>query len=198
MPRLRQLEGASQALVIVRVDDLRRRASSPASRACAAAASLAHLVADPLARRSARGGWHVEIRQGRAEVKPGAAHDDSGSPPADEVVDLHVGERGEGTDAHVLVEVADGDEPGPLLRLVREDREAAVDLHRVGRHDLACRARPRAAWRARSSRSQSGRRPRPPRPCAPGQRRASSVVSASAALFSAGSRATGLLPTLRA
>ena len=55
---------------------------------------------------------------------------------ADELVDRLVCERGVLADGHRLREVADRDEPRRLGRLVREDRQAAVDLERVGGDDL--------------------------------------------------------------
>ena len=91
---------------------------------------------DPRQRRLVNRGRKLEIGQGCAEVEPRAARHDRRSTRGDELVDLRVRERRELADGHLLVERADPDEPGVERRLVREDRQAAVDLQRVDGHHL--------------------------------------------------------------
>ncbi len=86
-----------------------------------------------------RVGWHVRrqahVGQGRLEPQAGATDDDGGSTGCDDLVDRVVRQRLELTDGALAVERPDADQARVGV-LVREDREPAVDLHRVGRNEL--------------------------------------------------------------
>ena len=147
VPDLGELERAHEAPPVVRVDggaprsgrasasrSMRGVADRRRPRAGSARAARARRAAGRRGRRAPRGG--------RGPCRPATTATPRG---VDELVDLGVRERGERADAHLLVERPDGDEPRRARRLVREDRQAAVDLHRVGRDDLGRRARSASA-----------------------------------------------------
>ena len=85
--------------------------------------------------RARGGGGSSSSESGRAEVEPRAADDDRDSPPAEDPVDRRMREPLVLGHRALVVERPDPDEVRPLV-LVREDRQAAVDLHRVGGDEL--------------------------------------------------------------
>ena len=91
------------------------------------------------ARSRAIRGWRreLEVDNGGAEVEACSTGDDCNSRGLDELVDRAVSELGILADRELVREVADGDEPSRPGGLVREDWQAAVDLQRVRRDDLA-------------------------------------------------------------
>ena len=97
---------------------------------------LLDLVRDPLAHLVLGGRWDAEVREGRTEVEARAAGDDGPAPALDELVDLGVRQRRERAHAHRLFERPEPYEPRGTRRLVRENRQAAVDLHRVRGDDV--------------------------------------------------------------
>jgi hypothetical protein len=90
-----------------------------------------------LARPGRRRGWHAQVRERRAQVEAGAAGEDGRPAGREELVDGSVRELGVLGDGGLVQERPDRDEPCRPRRLRREHRHAAVDLHRVGRDDLA-------------------------------------------------------------
>ena len=90
--------------------------------------------------RGLHGRRNLEVDERCTQVQPGAPRDDGRAVRADELVDGFVCEQGELACGHGLREVTDSDEPGRLRRLVRENREAAIDLERICRDDLRAEA----------------------------------------------------------
>ena len=79
---------------------------------------------------------NLEVGDRGPEIEPRAAGDDRSARALDEHVDRLVCRRRVRTDAHLLGERSDPDELRRTRRLVREDRQTAVDLHRIGGDDL--------------------------------------------------------------
>ena len=78
----------------------------------------------------------LEVGERSAEIEAGAADDDRRAPLGECAVDGLVRETLVLGDGAFVVERPDADERGRSGGLVREDRQALVDLHRVGRDDL--------------------------------------------------------------
>jgi hypothetical protein len=70
------------------------------------------------------------------EVQTGSARYDGRAAFGYEPVDLPVGEHRERADAHLLSQRADTDQPRRARRLVRQYRQASVDLHGIRRDDF--------------------------------------------------------------
>ena len=107
------------------------------SRACAAAAPV--LVVEPFppfARAGLGRGRQLELGERGAEVKAGAAHDERRRAGSEHLVDRVVRERRVLAHRRDVREGPDAHQPLRVGRAVREDRQAVVDLHRVGRDDL--------------------------------------------------------------
>ena len=81
-------------------------------------------------RRSRR---QLELGQRGAQVEARPADDDRRAAGGERVVDRRVREELVLADRGLVLELPDRDEPGRGRRLVRQDRQAAVDLGRVGR-----------------------------------------------------------------
>src|SRR5918993_1841057 len=79
----------------------------------------------------------LEARERCTEIEAGAADDNRRLAGFDELVDRGLRKLLVFTNRPLVVEGPDSDEPSPPYRLVRQDRQAVVDLHRVGRHELA-------------------------------------------------------------
>ena len=82
----------------------------------------------------------VQVDERRTEVQTRPACDDSAPPGRHEVVDLGLRKRCILAHGHRLGHVADGDETGAPGGLVRQDRQAAIHLKRVGGDDLGADA----------------------------------------------------------
>ena len=134
--RLRELERAHEAPLVVRVDGLgctRIECGEPRVRRSRIALDLGQ---DPLPHARAGRRRHVQVGERGAEVEPRAAADDRGPGACDELVDRCVRQRRVGADRHLLAQVPDPDERGRPGRLVGQDRQAAVHLHGVAGDDL--------------------------------------------------------------
>jgi uncharacterized membrane protein YbhN (UPF0104 family) len=77
-----------------------------------------------------------ERRDRGAQVEPRAAGDDGRLSAGEDLVDRVVREALVLRDRGLVVEPPDPDEPRGQARLVREDRQPSIDLHRVRRDDL--------------------------------------------------------------
>ena len=78
----------------------------------------------------------LQVGEGSAEIEARSADDDRRAPLGERAVDGLVCEALVFGDGAFVVERPDADERGRAIGLVREDRQALVDLHRVGRDDL--------------------------------------------------------------
>ena len=79
----------------------------------------------------------LELGERGAEVEAAAPRDDGRTARREKLVDRLVREPLVLAHRRLVVERPDADEPRRPCRLVREDRQAAVDLRRVGRDHLA-------------------------------------------------------------
>jgi hypothetical protein len=88
----------------------------------------------PLARPRRGRRRQLEVGQGRAQIEPGAADDDGRPAGGQDLVDCRVGQALVVRDRAFLVEAEVPDEPG--LGLVGQDRQPAIDLHRIRGYEL--------------------------------------------------------------
>jgi len=134
--RLPELERAHVPLAVVRVHS--RRGSRIASGKQGVRRRGATPGVQPLP-ACARVRWNVgrkgDVRQGGLEPEPRAADDDRRAPGRDDLVDGLVREALELADGALPVERPDPDEARARV-LVRQDRQPAVDLHRVRGDEL--------------------------------------------------------------
>ena len=162
--RLRELERADEAPLVVRVDGLgcaRIEAGEPRVRRSRIALDLGQ---DPLTHARAGRRRHVQVGERGAKVEPRAAADDRGPGACDELVDRCVRERRVGADRHLLAR-------GRGSRRARSAGSAGWSGS-AGRGTPAWRRRRRPRCRAgrqpprppRSSPTRSGRRRRSRRP----------------------------------
>ena len=137
---LRQLERTDQALPIVGVNRLGGCRVDLGEASVGGGTVGVDLTLDPPPQSRIGGRRNLEIGQRGSEVEARSPATTATPRAPDDLVDLGVRQRGERTDAHLLTECADPDEPRRPRRLVGEDRKPAVDLHRVGRYDLRAEA----------------------------------------------------------
>ena len=131
---LGELERAHDPAAVVRVHG---RGGSGVALGEERVGSLGTLVVEalpPLARAGLGRRRHVQAAQGSAEVQTGAADDHGCSPGRERSVDRRMGELLVLGDRCLVVELPDRDER--RRRLVGQDRQAAVELCRVGRDEL--------------------------------------------------------------
>ena len=88
------------------------------------------LPARPLLGR--RGGRKGELDEGRPKIQARATDNDRRQALLECVVDRRVRELGVLADRYLVLEPPDRDQLGRVLGLVRENRDSAVDLHRIG------------------------------------------------------------------
>jgi hypothetical protein len=78
----------------------------------------------------------LEVDERGPEVETGPAADNGDPRSVDELIDRSVGQARVLADRELLGKITDGDEPSRRLRLVGENRQAALHLERVRRDDL--------------------------------------------------------------
>ena len=135
--RLVQLQGADDSPAVVGVDGLRRL------RIALGESGVRLLGPEPVVEAlpalAGAGRWcrrELEVGERSAEIEARAADDDRRAPLGERAVDGLVCEALILGDGAFVVERPDADERGRPIGLVREDRQALVDLHRVGGDDL--------------------------------------------------------------
>jgi hypothetical protein len=134
---LGELERTDDAAAVVRVHRRGRVRIEPREqRVRGLGTRLVVMLRPALASTGRRRRGERELHEGCTEIEPGASYDHGRMARGEDFVDRGVGEWRVRPDRGLPVERPDPDEPGGIGRLVRQDRQASVDLHRVGRHQL--------------------------------------------------------------
>ena len=134
---LRELERSHDPTAVVRVH---HRARGGIERCEPRMGDLGTLfvveACPPFPRARLRSGRQRQVGQRRPQIQAGAADDDRRASRGEDLVDHRVGELRVLPDRGLMFERPDADEPSWMGSLVRQDRQIAIDLHRVGRHEL--------------------------------------------------------------
>jgi hypothetical protein len=86
----------------------------------------------PLPRAGSRGRRKVELDERCPQIQARATHDNRSHLVLERAIDRRVRQVRVLADRCLVVEAPDPDQLGRVLGLVRQDRDASVDLHRVG------------------------------------------------------------------
>ena len=132
-----ELERPDDTTAVVRVDS--RRGHRVELAESGVRSHRPGFVVEPLPTRAYAGRWRrrqLELGERGSEVQSGPSHDDRRPPGLEDVVDRRVREWRVLAHRRDVRERPDSHESLRLRRPVREDRQAVVDLHRVGRDDL--------------------------------------------------------------
>ena len=130
--RLGELQSTNDPTPVVWVDACRRVGVAFGEEIMHASGAELVIGALPaLTRFGGRCRRQIEVDERRAQVEPRTAHDDRRHAVVECRVDRAMRQRGVLADGCLVVEAPDRDKLGRVRGLVREDRDASVDLHRV-------------------------------------------------------------------